>query len=88
MPYLDKELKGSEFIKKNKIILIGLLSVLGIYIIPSKDKFSYPYFEGICLAFLIFVVILGLCMFLLFRQQRIVKKSKSETSFSNKNNHH
>ncbi|MFX1392812.1 MAG: hypothetical protein ACFFAH_04475 [Promethearchaeota archaeon] len=86
LPFLDQELKGWDIVKKNKFIFIGLLSVIGIYIIPSQDKYSYPYIEGIYLAHFIFVVILGLCFFLLFKQQKKLKEIKSDISLSNRYN--
>ncbi|MFX0186775.1 MAG: hypothetical protein ACFE8A_03465 [Candidatus Hodarchaeota archaeon] len=87
VPYLEKDIFFTDFIKKNKIILIGLLSVLGIYIIPNSDKYNYPYMKDITLTYLIFVIILGFCIFLLYRQLKFSKKSKSDIYLSNKNIH-
>ena len=42
IPFLNQEEKGIEFLKKNRILLIGLLSISGIYLmIPNFTIFKY-----------------------------------------------
>jgi len=59
LPFLKQELKGKEFIKQNKILLIGLLSVLGLYLNINPETIYFivltilPFFNKIVLMFLI-----------------------------------
>jgi len=57
VPYLDQEAKGLEFIKHNKILLIGLLSIAGIFfiahefiiyeIIPIPQEYPFVFFDNL-----------------------------------------
>ena len=73
--FINKNEERMEFIKKNKILLIGLIAIFGIYIFPLENKYQYPYFEGITLIFLFLVIILVSSIFILYIQRYSIKKT-------------
>ena len=64
--FLNKNEERMDFLKKNKILLIGLIAIFGIYIIPHENKYQYPYFEGITLIFLFLVITLVTSILILY----------------------
>ncbi|TFG25708.1 MAG: hypothetical protein EU529_00410 [Promethearchaeota archaeon] len=69
IPYFHQDVRGRDFFKKNKYILIGLLSVLGIYLsVNVVNPFNpvenplYPNIFGGSAGYLIFTVLLGICL--------------------------
>jgi len=72
--FLKKEEKVLDFFKKNKILVIGLFSILGINFMPEFNftfyKYlpileEYPYFILVSLRWIFFVSILGISMLIL-----------------------
>lgn len=77
VPFLYQNETGKEFIKKNRYVLIGLLSILGIYIVPHSDRFHYPYIQGIGLAYFFLVIILGsICLILFLKRESFLPKEE------------
>ncbi|MFX1383360.1 MAG: hypothetical protein ACFFBP_13035 [Promethearchaeota archaeon] len=74
IPHLNQTKRGIEIIKENIYVLIGLVSISGIFFIPHKDAFGYPFIEGIYLGHLIFVITLGVSFMALFLRKRRFKK--------------
>jgi len=72
IPFIKQELKGKKFIKENKIVLIGLISISGIYLTTVWPNGYYPSFEGIAAGYLIFVITLGISLLILY-----LKKERS-----------
>ena len=70
IPFFYQDDIGKDFIKKNKYILIGLISVLGIYLtFDAGLKVLNPYypilfFGSAC--WLFFTVLLGICLLKLY----------------------
>ena len=70
-----------DFIKKNKYVLIGLISVLGIYLtwerIPGLDPHYSNLFSGSA-GWLIFTALLGICLLKLYldRDFYIIEKKE------------
>ena len=75
--HMDQTKRGIEFIKENIIVLIGLFSISGLYFIPHKAAFGYPYIEGIYLGHLIFIIILGLSFVVLYLKERKFRRLES-----------
>jgi len=75
IPFLNQELKGKEFIKENKIVLISLLSILGIYLTVERATPYYPSFDGMSAGYLIFTSILGICLLILhLKKDKFIKQ--------------
>ena len=72
--FLRKSEERMEFIKKNRILLIGLIAIFGIYVIPHENKYEYPYFEGITLIFLFLLIIIVLSVVILYAQKYSIKR--------------
>ncbi len=84
VPFLSQKQEGANFIKKNKFVLGGLFANLGIYLIPHKDQFGYPYIEGITLTFFFLIIILAICIFLLYiKKNKFIEKEESQHTSSN-----
>ena len=66
IPFFYQDDIGKDFIKKNKYILIGLISVLGIYLSVEGWNPFYPNFFGGSAGWLIFTVLLGICLLKLY----------------------
>ncbi|MFX1383362.1 MAG: hypothetical protein ACFFBP_13045 [Promethearchaeota archaeon] len=77
IPFLKQDVKGNEFIKKNKIVLLGFLSVSGIYLVVERVNPYYPYFEGMVAGYLICTCILGICLliFCKYKQSNIKEEN-------------
>ncbi len=78
IPHMNQSKRGIEFIKENIIVLIGLMSIVGLYFVPHKEAFSYPYFEGIILGHLIFIIILAGCFLTLYLRKRKSQRIESQ----------
>ena len=70
VPFLNQDAKGIDFIKKNRIIVILLISVLGIYLICDQVNPYYPSFKGMSAGWLIFTIILGFCLLFLYLKRK------------------
>ena len=70
IPHMNQTKRGIEFIKENIIVMLGLFSIVGLYFIPHKDAFSYPYYEGIILWHFIFIIILAGCFLTLYFRKK------------------
>ncbi|TFG25715.1 MAG: hypothetical protein EU529_00445 [Promethearchaeota archaeon] len=69
IPFLHQDEIGRDFIKKNKFVLIGLISVLGIYlsnVTMEGLNLHYPDLFGGGTGLLIFTVLLGICLLKLY----------------------
>ncbi|TFG25711.1 MAG: hypothetical protein EU529_00425 [Promethearchaeota archaeon] len=74
IPFFHQDEIGRNFIKKNKYVLIGLISVLGIYLtydinLTSETRLNilnpysyYPNLFGGSAGWLIFTILLGICL--------------------------
>ncbi|TFG25709.1 MAG: hypothetical protein EU529_00415 [Promethearchaeota archaeon] len=69
IPFFHQDEIGRDFFKKNKYILIGLISVLGIYLSVNVENLFYPIENplypnlfGGSAGYLIFTVLLGICL--------------------------
>jgi len=70
IPFIKQEAKGKEFIRENKIVLFGIISIAGIYLTVDKVNPFYPSFEGMTVIYLISVIILGFCLLILYKDKR------------------
>ncbi len=55
VPYLNKDTKGFDFIRKNFVLIIGLLSVSAIFFMPSRYTFN-KYFPSVMNSPLVIIV--------------------------------
>ncbi|MFX0138674.1 MAG: hypothetical protein ACFFDN_33840, partial [Candidatus Hodarchaeota archaeon] len=62
IPFLHQDEIGRNFIEKNKYVLIGLLSVLGIYLTIERQNSFYPNLFGGTAGYLIFTLLLVFCL--------------------------
>ncbi|MBD3338077.1 MAG: hypothetical protein GF353_03140 [Candidatus Lokiarchaeota archaeon] len=77
--HVNKRTDIKEFFKENRYIMLGLLSIFGIYIFPHENKYNYPYFEGITLAFLVFVILITSSVIYIYKyKDKADKISKKE----------
>ncbi len=65
IPFINKNVKSIEFIKQNKIPLIGMCSILAINLTPMDHLYKYPYFRGITVLYIFYLIILGCCLIIL-----------------------
>ncbi|TFG25710.1 MAG: hypothetical protein EU529_00420 [Promethearchaeota archaeon] len=69
IPFFYQEVRGKDFIKKNKYVLMGLISVSGIYFTwEGVLGFNphYPNLFGGSAGWLIFTILLGICLLKLY----------------------
>lgn len=69
IPFIKQEIQGKEFIKENKIVLYGIVSIAGIYLTVDKVNPYYPSFEGMTVIYLISIIILGICLLILYKEK-------------------
>ncbi|TFG25714.1 MAG: hypothetical protein EU529_00440 [Promethearchaeota archaeon] len=62
IPFLHQDEIGKDFIKNNKYVLIGLLSVLCIYLTEGVENPFYPNLFFGTAGYLIFTLLLGICL--------------------------
>ena len=77
IPFLNQELKGKEFIKENKIVLLGLISIAGIYLTVERATPYYPSFNGMSILYLIFTILLGICLLILYKEKKSSVKEET-----------
>ncbi len=90
IPFLMQEENINEFIKRNKIIVIGMISIFSIYLIPTKIQKSYPFFPGITIGLFISVMLLGtsiICLYIKNIKNTLSKKKEklNNITFSKEN---
>jgi len=77
IPFLNQELKGKEFFKENKLVLLGLISIAGIYLTVERATRYYPSFDGMSIFYLIFTIILGICLLILYKEKKSTIEEES-----------
>ncbi|TFG25707.1 MAG: hypothetical protein EU529_00405 [Promethearchaeota archaeon] len=82
IPFFYQDIIGRDFIKKNKYVLIGLISILGIYLtFDTRIELlnpNYPNLFGGGIGYLIFTVLLGICLLKLhFDKDYYIVETKS-----------
>ena len=77
IPFLNQELKGKEFIKENKIALLGIISIAGIYLTVERATPYYPSFNGMSILYLVSIIILGICLLILYKEKKSIVEEES-----------